>query len=216
MSKFCTVMRAASCIAGKPRAVIIASVTLPKTGYVVVGEVVIVDNQIAASAPIRMPASGFAEDLLPVREALREFETVVEVVRQESESAWAQPDAAPQLVYQVADNQEKTLWRDTTEDEYNRTGTIWRRVAYVQPKADPVGNLPEAVAAWFEAEVARREAVRIYNERVKYVRRLRDEGQFPGPDVNSEYQAMEAAKKTTVDLLAPMYEALAGSLPASK
>jgi hypothetical protein len=214
MSKFCTVMRAASCIAGKPRAVVVASAQL-RIGHVVVGKAVIVDNEIADQMS-NMPPSGFVEDLPIIIEVLREFSAVIETVRMETENAWAQPEGAPQLVHQVAENQEKTLWRDTDEDEYSRTGTLFRRVAYVQPKSDPAGNLPKEVLAWFEAEVARREAVHVYNERLKYVRKLRDEGQFPGPEVNTEYQAMEAAKETTRGLLTPMYEALAASLPASK
>lgn len=215
MSKFCTVMRAASCIAGKPRAIVLATIQLRDDEPVVIGKAVIVDNKVATQSGI-LPLTATPNDTPHIMEVLREFSTVVEVVRQESENAWAHPDGTPKLVYQVADNQEKTLWRDTDEDEYNRTGIIWRRVAYVQPKPDPVGNLPEPVLDWYAAEVARRDAVRVYNERLAYVKKIQDAGNWPGPDVNPEYQAMEAARKVAMNLLAPMYEALAASLPATK
>src|SRR5690606_1014511 len=68
--------------------------------------------------------------------------------------------------------------------------------------------IPEAVRAWLDAEGKFREAVETYNARVAFVRAERERGNWPGPDTDLEYQAMEEARHESATSLRAMYAAL--------
>lgn len=73
-----------------------------------------------------------------------------------------------------------------------------------KPSDRAIAHLPPAVVAWFNAEQARRDAVKAYNGRLAFVRA---HCEF-GTSVDPEYQLMCKAEKEARALISPMYAAL--------
>jgi len=128
--------------------------------------------------------------------------------------AWQYRDLRPGMPREWKPTTEAIYWSHLNGCTTGRKDVDWQvRALYTAPPARE--GVPE-VLAWFAAESKRRAAVAAYNDRVALVRAERERGEFPGPSVDPEYQAMTAAQREAAAAVRAMYDALAAAPTAGE